>query len=129
MGNGSISMETQRSIDRNQSIDNFTQNKDLVFTGGSLKGHKSVESPRFDGGMGASVSERYNLSHVDRSESSSVSSAGYANNSLSFKTDQAFNGTWNIQTKYAKLFKKVKAEQQYTGSFQTEKDIQFQDAK
>ncbi|MDD5256625.1 MAG: hypothetical protein PHH76_03565, partial [Methanothrix soehngenii] len=70
MGSGSISMESQRSIERRQSIDNFTETKDLVFTGGSLKGHKTVESPRFDGGMGASVSERYNLSHVDRSESS-----------------------------------------------------------
>ncbi|MDD3974536.1 MAG: hypothetical protein PHD17_07610 [Methanothrix soehngenii] len=129
MGSGSISMESQRSIERRQSIDNFTETKDLVFTGGSLKGHKTVESPRFDGGMGASVSERYNLSHVDRSESSSVSSAGYANNSLNFKTEQAFNGTWNIQTKYAKLFKKVKADQQYKGSFQTEKDIQFKDGK
>ncbi len=129
MGNGSISMETKRSIDRSHSIDNFAETKDLVFTGGSLKGHKTVESPRFDGGMGASVSERYNLSHVDRSESSSLSSAGYANNSLNFKTDQAFNGTWNIQTKYAKLFKKVKADQQYKGSFQTEKDIQFQDVR
>ena len=129
MGSGSISMESQRSIERRQSIDNFTETKDLVFTGGSLKGHKTVESPRFDGGMGASVSERYNLSHVDRSESSSVSSAGYANNTLNFKTEQAFNGTWNIQTKYAKLFKKVKADQQYKGSFQTEKDIQFKDGK
>ena len=127
MGNGSISMETLRSIDRRSSMDNFTETKDLVFTGGSLKGHKTVESPRFDGGMGASVSERYNLSHVDRSESSSVSSAGYANNTLNFKTEQAFNGTWNIQTNYARLFKKVKADQQYKGSFQTEKDIQFQD--
>jgi len=129
MGSGSISMESQRSIERRQSIDNFTETKDLVFTGGSLKGHKTVESPRFDGGMGASVSERYNLSHVDRSESSSISSAGYANNSLNFKTEQAFNGTWNIQTKYAKLFKKVKADQQYKGSFQTEKDIQFKDGR
>jgi hypothetical protein len=129
MGSGSISMESQRSIERRQSVDNFTETKDMVFTGGSLKGHKTVESPRFDGGMGASVSERYNLSHVDRSESSSVSSTGYANNSLNFKTEQAFNGTWNIQTKYAKLFKKVKADQQYTGSFQTEKDIQFKDGK
>ncbi len=129
MGSGSISMESQRSIERRQSIDSFTETKDLVFTGGSLKGHKTVESPRFDGGMGASVSERYNLSHVDRSESSSVSSTGYANNSLNFKTEQAFNGTWNIQTKYAKLFKKVKADQQYKGSFQTEKDIQFKDGK
>ncbi len=84
--------------------------------------------PAFDGGMGASVTERFNLTHVDRSETSSVSSASYANNTLNFKTEQAFNGTWDIQTKYARFFKKIKADQQYTGSFQTQKEIQFQDA-
>jgi hypothetical protein len=128
MGNGSISLETQRSVDRKGSVDNFIEKKDLVFTGGNLKGHQTVESPTFDGGMGASVTERFNLSHVDRSETSSVSSASYANNTLNFKTEQAFNGTWNIQTKYAKFFKKIKADQQYTGSFQTQKDIKFEDA-
>ncbi len=128
MGNGSISLETLRSIDRKASVDDFTEKKDLVFTGGNLKGHQTVESPTFDGGMGASVTERFNLSHVDRSESSSVTSTSYANNTLDFKTAQAFNGTWNIQTKYAKLFKKIKADQQYTGSFQTEKEIKFQEA-
>ena len=128
MGNGSISLETQRSIDRKASIDNFVEKKDLVFTGGNLKGRQTVESPTFDGGMGASVTERFNLSHVDRSETSSVSSSNYANNTLNFKTEQAFNGTWNIQTKYAKFFKKIKADQQYTGSFQTQKDIKFEDA-
>ena len=67
MGNGSISLETQRSIDRKASVDNFVEKKDLVFTGGNLKGRQTVESPTFDGGMGASVTERFNLSHVDRS--------------------------------------------------------------
>ncbi len=128
MGNGSISLETQRSLDRKASVDNFVEKKDLVFTGGNLKGRQTVESPTFDGGMGASVTERFNLSHVDRSETSSVSSASYTNNTLNFKTEQAFNGTWNIQTKYAKFFKKIKADQQYRGSFQTQKEIQFQDA-
>jgi hypothetical protein len=128
MGNGSISLETQRSLDRKASVDSFVEKKDLVFTGGNLKGRQTVESPTFDGGMGASVTERFNLSHVDRSETSSVSSASYANNTLDFKTEQAFNGTWNIQTKYAKFFKKIKADQQYRGSFQTQKEIQFQDA-
>jgi hypothetical protein len=128
MGNGSISLETQRSVDRKGSVDNFIEKKDLVFTGGNLKGHQTIESPTFDGGMGASVTERFNLSHVDRSETTSVSSASYANNTLNFKTEQAFNGTWNIQTKYAKFFKKIKADQQYTGSFQTQKDIKFEDA-
>ena len=128
IGNGSISLETLRSIDRKGSVDNFTEKKDLVFTGGNLKGHKTVASPNFQGGMGASVTERFNLSHVDKSETSSVSSTNFANNTLSFKTDQAFDGTWNIQTKYAKFYKKIKADQKYTGSFQTQKDIKFEDA-
>lgn len=128
MGNGSISLETLRCIDRSGSVDNFIEKKDLVFTGGNLKGHKTVASPNFQGGMGASVTERFNLSHVDKSETSSVSSNNFANNTLSFKTDQAFDGTWNIQTKYAKFYKKIKADQKYTGSFQTQKDIKFEDA-
>jgi hypothetical protein len=128
MGNGSISLETLRSIDRTGSVDSFTEKKDLVFTGGNLKGHKTLASPNFQGGMGASVTERFNLSHVDKSETSCVSSNNFANNTLSFKTDQAFDGTWNIQTKYAKFYKKIKADQKYTGSFQTQKDIEFSDA-
>ena len=40
----------------------------------------------------------------------------------------AFDGTWNIQTRYAKFGKKMKADQEYTGSFQTQKNIKFQDA-
>jgi len=128
MGNGSISLETLRTIDRSGSQDNFTEKKDLVFTDGSIKGHKTVASPNFQGGMGASVTERFNLSHVDKSETSSVRSSNFANNTLAFKTDQAFDGTWNIQTKYAKFYKKIKGDQKYTGSFQTQKDITFTDA-
>ena len=126
-GSGSISLESLRVINREGTTDNFTEKKDLVFTGGQLKGRKTVASPKFQGGMGASVTERFNLSHVDKSETSRVSSISPANNTLSFKTDQAFDGTWNIQTKYAKFFKKMKADQKYSGSFQTQKDIEFQD--
>lgn len=127
IGNGSISLETMRCVDRTGPVDSFTEKKDLVFDG-NLKGHKTVASPTFHGGMGASVTERFNLSHVDKSETSSVSSNSFANNTLKYKTDQAFDGTWNIQTKYAKFYKKIKADQKYTGSFQTEKDIEFTDA-
>ncbi len=125
-GNGSISLESLRCIDK-RTEDNFTEKKDLVFTDGQLKGHQKVSSPTFHGGLGASVTERFNLSHVDKSETSSVSSASLANNTLAFNTDQAFDGTWNIQTQYSKFYKKIKADQQYTGSFQTQKKIKFQD--
>ncbi|OPY50478.1 MAG: hypothetical protein A4E48_01877 [Methanosaeta sp. PtaU1.Bin060] len=126
-GNGSISLESRRSIDRNNPVSSFNEQKDLVFTGGVLSGRQTVESPTFDGGMGAAVTERFNLSHVDKSETSSVSSVDFANNTLAFNTDQAFEGTWNIQTQYSRFYKKIKADQQYTGSFQTQKRIEFQD--
>jgi len=126
-GNGSISLESMRSIDRKNPMSSFNEQKDLVFTGGVLNGRQTVESPTFDGGMGAAVTERFNLSHVDKSETSSISSINSANNSLAFNTDQAFEGTWNIQTQYSRFYKKIKADQQYTGSFQTQKRIKFQD--
>jgi hypothetical protein len=125
-GNGSIALESMRCIDKSP-VEKFVERKDLVFTNGQLKGRQIVESPNFQGGIGASVTERFNLSHVDKSEESMVSSAGPINNTLVFNTDQAFDGTWNIQTQYSKFYKKIKADQQYTGSFQTQKKIKFQD--
>jgi len=125
-GNGSIALESMRCIDKSP-MEKFVERKDLVFTNGQLKGRQRVESPNFQGGIGASVTERFNLSHVDKSEESMVSSASPINNTLVFNTDQAFDGTWNFQTQYSKFYKKIKADQQYTGSFQTQKKIKFQD--
>jgi hypothetical protein len=116
-----------RCIDKKSAGGKFVERKDLVFTNGQLKGQQLVASPNFQGGIGASVKERFNLSHVDKSEESMVSSASPINNTLSFNTDQAFDGTWNIQTQYSKFHKKIKADQQYVGSFQTQKKIKFQD--
>ena len=126
-GNGSITMESQRSIDKNRPMVNFTERSDLVFEGGQLQGEKSLESPAFYGGIGASVTERFNLSHVDKSETDMIRSINSSDNTLAFNADQAFNGTWNIKTQYAQMFKKMKGDQQYSGSFQTQKDIKFQD--
>jgi hypothetical protein len=126
-GNGSINLESMRCIDRKISLDKFTQQKDLVFTGGRLEGRQSIESPSFYGGIGASVQEKFNLTHVDRSESSGVENTNNSNKTLAYKTEQAFDGSWDIKTQYAKFYKKIKADQQYTGSFQTQKNIKFQD--
>jgi hypothetical protein len=126
-GYGSINMESQRSLDKNRPMVNFTQRSDLVFEGGQLKGEKSLESPAFYGGIGASVTEKFNLSHVDKSETDMIRSLNSSDNTLAFNADQAFNGTWNIKTQYAQLFKKMKGDQQYSGSFQTQKKIEFQD--
>jgi hypothetical protein len=125
-GDGSINLESERQMDKSSPNTNFIEKKDLVFTGGSIKGSKSLESPSFHGGMGAKVTERYNLSHVDKSDSDMVST-NYTYNTLAFNTDQAFEGNWSVQTQYAKFYQKLKTDQTYTGSFQTEKKIKFQD--
>jgi hypothetical protein len=126
-GNGSISLESLRCLDKDSPMVNFTQQRDLVFEG-QLQGVKSMESPAFHGGLGASISERFNLSHVDKSETDMIRSLNSSDNTLAFNTDQAFNGTWNIRTQYAQFFQKIKGDQKYSGSFQTEKKIKFQDA-
>lgn len=126
-GNGSINMESLRSLDKNRPMVNFTQRSDLVFEGGQLTGEKCLESPIFYGGIGASVTERFNLSHVDKSETDMIRSLNSSDNTLAFNADQAFNGSWNIKTQYAQLFKKMKGDQQYSGSFETQKNIKFQD--
>lgn len=126
-GNGSINLESEKRIDKSRPGTNFTQKRDLVFGGGVLSGQKSLESPVFDGGMGASITERFNLTHVDKSETDMVRNANYTYNTLAFSTDQAFDGNWNLKTQYAQFYRKMKADQQYTGSFQTQKKIEFDD--
>lgn len=126
-GYGSISLESERCMDKNSPMVNFSQQRDLVFQDGQLKGSKRLDSPVFHGGMGASITERFNLTHIDRSETDMIRSINRSENTLAFSTDQAFNGTWNIRTQYSQFFKKIKADQEYTGSFQTQKRIKFQD--
>ena len=124
---GSINLESIRTLDKSTPEACFDEKRDMVFSGGKIKGSRSFESPQFHGGMGASITESFNLTHVDNSEMNSIRSGGSFDNAINFRTDQAFNGTWNIKSQYSKLFSKIKADQQYTGSFQTEKNITFLD--
>ena len=126
-GTGSMSLESLRSMNKNRPMVNFTQKSDLVFEGGQLKGEKTLESPLFYGRIGASVYERFNVSHVDRSETDLVRSINRSDNTLGFKEEQAFEGLWALVTQQGWSFNEKKSEQRYLGSFQTQKNIQFQD--
>lgn len=126
-GTGSMSLESLRSMNKNRPMIGFTQKSDLVFEGGQLKGETCLESPLFYGRIGASVTERFNMSHVDKSETDLVRSINRSDNALAFNVEQAFNGTWDIKTLQGWSFNEKKSEQQYSGSFQTTKNIEFQD--
>lgn len=126
-GTGSMNLESLRSMNKKFQLVNFTQKSDLVFEGGQLKSDKSLESPLFYRGIGASINERFNLSHVDKSETDMIRSNNRFDNTLAFKADQAFEGTWDIKNQQGWLFNAKKSEQQYSGSFQTQKNIEFRD--
>lgn len=126
-GTGSISLESLRSMDKNRPMVNFTQRSDLVFEGGQLRGEKIMESPLFYGRTGANVYERFNVTHVDKSETDMIRSINRHDNTLAFKQDQAFDGLWALVTQQGWSFNEKKSTQQYLGSFQTQKNIEFQD--
>jgi len=124
-GFGSVNIESIRTVDKG-IVSNFTESRDLLFEG-QIKGMRSLESTNFHNGLGASVTERFNMTRIDKTETDMIRSLAKSNNTLAFRTDQAFDGMWNIRTQYAQFSKKIKADQKYTGQFQTSKDIQFQD--
>ena len=127
IGTGSMNLESLRSMDKNRPMVNFTQKSDLVFEGGQLKGEKILESPLFYGRIGANVYERFNVSHVDKSETDLIRSNNRFDNTLAFKEEQAFDGFWALATQQGWSFNAKKSEQRYSGSFQTQKNIEFQD--
>jgi hypothetical protein len=127
-GYGSINFESLRSMNKIGKEIDFSQKSDLVFTGGQLKNSKSTRLPLFEKGIGASVSERFNLSHVDKSESNVIRSVNRFNNTMYYDTALAFEGLWGIKNMRGWSINMNKSEQIYSGSFQTQKKIKFDDS-
>ncbi len=127
-GSGSISLESLRNMNKSGPEVGLTQKSDLVFTGGQLKNKNRLELPLFENGNGATVSERFNLSHVDRSQESIIKSTNIYNNKLNFNTSLAFEGMWDIKNTRGWSINMNRSEERYTGSFQTQKKIVFNDS-
>lgn len=128
-GSGSISLDSLRSMNKAGREVEFQQKSDLVFTGGLLKNKKSMSLPFFEKGRGATVSERFNLSHVDKSETDMVRSINNYNNTMIFDAALAFEGLWNIKNTKGWSMNMDKRNEIYTGSFQTQKRIEFNDSE
>jgi hypothetical protein len=127
-GYGSINLESLRNMTKIGREVDFTQKSDLVFAGGQLKNSKSTRLPLFEKGIGASVRERFNLSHVDKSESNIIRSVNCFNNTMHYDTALAFEGLWDIKNMRGWSINMNRSEQIYSGSFQTEKKIELDDS-
>jgi hypothetical protein len=127
-GTGSINFESLRSMNKIGLMVDFTQKADLVFGGGQLKNRKSLKSPLFERGLGASVNERFDLSHVDKSETDMIRSINRFNNTMVYDTALAFEGIWDIKNMRGWSINMNRSEEFYSGSFQTQKKIEFSDS-
>jgi len=127
-GSGSINFESLRNMNKIGKEVDFTQKADLVFAGGQLKNKKSLKLPLFEKGIGASVSERFNLSHVDKNETNMIRSINRFNNTMVYDTALAFEGLWDIKNMRGWSINMNRSEQSYSGSFQTQKKIEFDDS-
>jgi hypothetical protein len=127
-GSGSINFESLRNMNKiGQKVD-FTQKTDLVFAGGQLKNKKSLKLPLFEKGIGASTSERFNLSHVDESETNMIRSINRFNNTMVYETALASEGLWSLKHMRGWSINMNRSEHIYSGSFQTQKKIVFDDS-
>lgn len=127
-GSGSIRLESLRNMNKTGLKVGLTQKSDLVFGGGQIKNRKKMELPLFQKGIGATVSERFNLSHVDKNESSFLRSRGGNSNFMVFDTALAFEGLWDIKNTRGFSINMNKSEELYKGSFQAQKKIQLDDS-
>ena len=126
-GRGSIEMQSEKTINKGNPVVNITDTRLLVFDQGYLKGFKVMQSPGFHGGMGASVTERFNATTLEKMETGTLSSVNSTQNTLLFNTQQAFEGMWGTRTEYSNFNKKIKADQKLSGTFETQKRITFED--
>jgi hypothetical protein len=126
-GTGSINLESLRSMNKIGRTVDFVRKSDLVFEGGQLKNRHNLASPLFENSLGASVNVRSNLSHVDNSETEMVRSVNRFNNALEYNTAIAFDGSWAIKTMQGWFMNMNKTSQKYSGSFQIQKNIAFND--
>lgn len=126
-GYGSIEMQSEKVINKGNPVVNISDSRLLVFDQGYLKGFKVMQSPAFHGGMGASVTEQFSATTLEKSETGTLSSANRTEHTIHFNTQQAFEGLWGTKTEYSNFNKKIKAKQQLNGTFETQKRISFED--
>jgi len=127
-GSGSISFESIRGMSKTGRIVDFVQKSDLVFTGGQLKNRKRLSLPPYYNGLGTTVSERFNLSHVDKSETDIIRSTNGSNNTMLYETALAYEGLWAVKNEQGWFRARNKSEERYSGSFQVQKRFEFNDS-
>jgi uncharacterized protein YegL len=136
-GTGEIEMDTKTVLDQAANpLDfydpNFYNKKTIQFQGNAtnrLINREKFESSGIFGGTGTRVSEYFNVSAIQKDESSSIKtiSAPGSGQSHSFATMDDFAGIWGIHSEWQKICQKEIAHRQlFAGNFSVQKDLTFE---
>jgi hypothetical protein len=136
-GTGEFEMDSKTVLDQAANpLDfydpNFYHKKTMQFQGNAtnrLINQEKFESSGIFGGTGTRVSEYFDVSMIQKDESSSIKtiSAPGSGQSHKFATMDDFSGIWGIHSDWQKICQKEIAHHQlFKGNFSVQKDLTFE---
>ncbi len=136
-GTGEFEMASKKVLDQaantsNPYDPNFYHKKTMQFQGNAtnrLINREKFESSGIFGGTGTRINEYFDVSMIQKDESSSIKtiSAPGSVQSHRFATMDDFSGIWGIHSDWQKICqKKIAHHQMFIGNFSVQKDLTFE---
>ena len=132
---GNIAMESREILNESVNITDsndpdYFHSKTIDFSGDWLRGSAKYGSSAFYGGMGASVEENYNVTEMEKHETTTIkaTSAVGQKQSLNYNTMTVFKGKWGTTAEWKKPCKKdIKHTEMFEGEFSVTKYLIFEE--
>jgi hypothetical protein len=136
-GTGEFEMDSKTVLDQAANTSdfydpNFYHKKTMQFQGNAtnrLINREKFESSGIFGGTGTRINEYFDVSEIQKDESSSIKtiSAPGSGQSHRFATMDDFSGIWGIDSDWQKICQKdIRHHQMFMGNFSVQKDLTFE---
>ena len=132
---GGVAIESKEILNESVNITDpndpdYFHYKTIDFSGDWLRGSAKYGSSAFYGGVGASVEENYNVTEMEKQETTTIktTSAAGQKQSLNYNTMSEFEGMWGTTTEWKKPCKKdIKHTEMFEGEFAVTKYLIFEE--
>ena len=132
---GGVAIESKEILNESVNITDpndpdYFHYKTIDFSGDWLRGSAKYGSSAFYGGVGASVEENYNVTEMEKQETTTIktTSAAGQKQSLNYNTMTVFKGKWGTTAEWKKPCKKdVKHTEMFEGEFSVTKYLIFEE--
>ena len=132
---GGVAMESREILNESVNITDpsdpdYFHSMTIDFSGDWLRGSAKYGSSAFYGGMGAIVEENYNVTEMEKQETTTIktTSAAGQKQSLNYNTMTVFKGKWGTTAEWKKPCKKdIKHTEMFEGDFAVTKNLIFEE--